>query len=108
MHIEIPFEAALILEETDLKHDHPDVWTRYLNNRTIRFTRRVGALVKTSVGRSDMTILRDYFYLWLHYESLLPEAEQDKKLVRLSNYAASMLSAAIERSLPTPQDAEAR
>lgn len=96
MQIEIPFDAALILDETDLKHDHPELWTRYLNNRHIRYTRRIGARVFTSVGREDLRIIRDYFSLWLQFESLLPEEEQDKAQVRLATYAVSVLTGAIE------------
>lgn len=100
MQIEIPFEAALILEETSLKTDHPELWTRYLNNRHIRYTRRVGARVFTSVGREDLRIIRDYFSLWLQYESLLPEGEQDRLQVNLAQYAANVLTMAIETPSP--------
>jgi hypothetical protein len=99
MRLEIPFDAAEILNKTTLKVDRPDVWTRYLNRREIRFGHRLGARVYTPLGCSDLGVIRDYFSLWLNDQELIPDNLRDKKTdfaMREAKYAASILTHAIE------------
>jgi hypothetical protein len=99
LHLEIPFDAAEILHRTSLKQDHPDVWRRYLNNRVIRFGKRVGAQVKTRVGRSDLLVIRDYFCLWLSEQELIPDhlrEREDTRSMRYAHDAVGRLSMAID------------
>lgn len=100
VQLDIPFDAALILDGTTLKTDHPDVWARYLNNRVLRFGRRVGAMVKTELGHTDLIVIRDYFSLWLNAQELIPadlREREDRRLLESARNAANQLSAVIDR-----------
>lgn len=98
MKIDISFEAAQILDGTSLKVDEPEVWTRYLNNRTIRFGRVVGARVMTHMGHRDLALIRDYFCLWLHNQELIPDELREadnRSLMIQANMAIGELSRVI-------------
>lgn len=99
MQIEITFDAAELLNSTSLKQDHSDVWARYLNNRVVRFGKRVGAVVKTEVGRGDLLIIRDYLSLWLCDQELVPDHlrdREDDRAMRTAREAIYKLSAVID------------
>lgn len=87
LHIDLPFDAALILEETALKVDKPELWTRYLNNRVIRYGRFNGARMAAIVGPADLVVIRDYFVLWLD-----DRIEPDHRQTRLAENAVHLLS----------------
>lgn len=105
MRLEIPFEAAEILNATSLKTDYPEVWKRYLNKREMRFGHRLGARVYTPLGRLDLAVIRDYFCLWLHEQELIPDdlrKRSDESLMRDARYAIGVLTQVIEAHTCSP------
>jgi hypothetical protein len=100
MQLDISFDAAEILRETGLRTDDPELWSRYLDKMTVRFGKRTGARVYTSMGWHDLGIIRDYFCLWVSDQELVPaelRTRQDEQRIRHAQQAISALTAAIER-----------
>lgn len=99
MQIHIPFDAALILNKTTLRDDFPETYKRYENQSTVYVGRYLmRAMVKTRVGAIDMSIIRDYFDLWLNAQDLIPEdckSREDLELVRAAREAVYQLTKAI-------------
>lgn len=101
MQLDISFDAAEILRETGLRTDAPELWSRYLDKMTVRFGKRTGARVYTSMGRLDLGIIRDYFCLWVNDQQLVPaelRTRQDEQRIRHARQAISALTGAIERN----------
>lgn len=102
MQLDIPFDAALILNKTTLRQDFPETYKRYEEASTIYVgIGRVQARVKTRLGAMDMCIIRDYFDLWLNSQDLIPkdcQSKDDKQLVRSAQEAVYVLTRAVAAS----------
>lgn len=100
MQIDIPFDAALILyKHTTLRQDFPETFRRYEENSTVYVgSRAMTARMKTRTGGIDLSIIRDYFDLWLNAQDLIPEeckGKDDLELVRSAREAVYQLTRAL-------------
>lgn len=71
---DISFHAAELLRETTLRHDHPDVWSRYIMNRFMYVTQDGNARVSIPLDTLDLQVLTDYLEKWLDKRSYEPSA----------------------------------
>jgi hypothetical protein len=99
VQIDIPFDAALILAKTTLRQDFPETYKRYENQSVVYVgAYRMTARMKTRTGGIDLSIIRDYFDLWLNAQEMIPDECKDKDdldLVRSAREAVYQLTRAI-------------
>lgn len=107
MKLQMPFDAALVLNGTPLRHEHPDVWRRYEDKTNIRFGMRTGAVAYTQVGAQDLLTICRHFDLWLAEQELIPDELRDKdskKCVQAVQGAVHAITYALQQSGVLPSD----
>jgi hypothetical protein len=100
VQIDIPFDAALILyKHTTLRQDFPETFRHFESQSTVYVgARAMTARMKTRTGGIDLSIIRDYFDLWLNTQDLIPNEcknKDDLELVRSAREAVYQLTRAI-------------
>lgn len=98
MQLRLPFDAALVMNQTTLAQDFPEVWRRYLNNTTIAYGRQTGVRVLTKLGAEDLRCIRSYFCLWLSNQELIDDDLRSRDARQLV-WQAQMAVGAIDEAL---------
>jgi hypothetical protein len=60
LRVTIPGSAADMLLHSSMKKDHPKLWSRYLNNQTVKVSIRHGITVTVDLPPSDLMCLVSY------------------------------------------------
>lgn len=83
MELRLPFDAARVMEQTSLRRDYPDVWSRYLEKLTVSYGLQTGVRIKTRLGYDDLVIIRNHFELWLAEQDLIDPDDRDRDAATL-------------------------